>query len=77
MLQHIQLLPTKTNRRKWYLFSVPHDSLVNLHSCQWNVSLGDLPYKVGIGVEEHDVKVLHGVDRLQRMPVSKPKNLCT
>lgn len=40
-----------------------------------NVSIGDLPEELGIGVVQHDVEVLDGMDGLQGGPVLEPDNL--
>jgi hypothetical protein len=36
---------------------------------------GDLPHKLHIRVEQHDVKMLHGMYRFQRSPVLEPYHL--
>lgn len=40
-----------------------------------NVAVGHLADKVGIRIEEHDVKVLDGVDGLESGPILEPHDL--
>ena len=40
-----------------------------------DVAAGDLVDEGRIGVEEHDVEVLHGADGLDARPVPEPQNL--
>jgi len=40
-----------------------------------NVAVGHLAHKVGIRVEEHDVKVLDGMDGLESGPILEPHDM--
>ena len=42
---------------------------------QWNVSSSDLSHKLHVGTVEHDMKMLHGMHRLEGFPILEPDDL--
>lgn len=40
-----------------------------------NVPVGDFSYEIGVGVEQHDVDVLDGMNRLEAIRVLEPDAL--
>lgn len=49
--------------------------LILKHLPLWNVTVGDGADEVGIRVEQHDMEVFHGTNRLEATPVLEPDNL--
>ena len=42
---------------------------------QRDVSIGDLLHELRVRFVQHDVEVLHGMNRFQRLPILKPDDL--
>jgi hypothetical protein len=48
-----------------------------LLSTERRIAISNLLYELRVRIEEHDMEVLHGVNRLERSPVLEPNHLFT